>query len=245
MTPNQFRTGAGYVWRGFRLIREPRIRAYVIGPLLVNVMLFSVAIFALSSFVEYALETYLPDWLSWLKYVLWPLFIAANLLIVFYGFTIIANLLASPLNGLLAAAVERHLTGVTEQPPLSWRSVVTELLQSVGSELKKLLYFVCWALPCLIVFIVPGINVIAAPLWFLFGAWMLAIEYVDCPMGNHARGFPAVKHALRDRRKLALGFGSSAMVLTMVPILNFIAMPVGVAAATALYVDELADRANA
>jgi CysZ protein len=71
---------------------------------------------------------------------------------------------------------------------------------------------------------------------------MMAIEYVDCPLGNHGQPFPAVKDRLRERRKLALGFGSIIMGMTMIPIVNFIAMPVGVAAATALYVDELADR---
>ena len=72
-----------------------------------------------------------------------------------------------------------------------------------------------------------------------FGAWMLAIEYVDCPLGNHGQPYPAVRMKLRPKRRLALGFGGTVMALTMIPVVNFIAMPVGVAAATALYLDEL------
>jgi CysZ protein len=38
----------------------------------------------------------------------------------------------------------------------------------------------------------------------------------------------------------ALGFGATVMVFTTIPVLNLVAMPVAVAGATALYVNELA-----
>ena len=190
--------------------------------------------------IDYVLDNLLPGWLSWLRYLLWPLFAVASLVIVFYGFSILANLVASPFNGFLAAAVERHLTGQTNDVPFSWAALSAEVVRTVGAELRKLGYFALWALPCLVLFIIPGINLVAAPLWFLFSAWMMAIEYVDCPLGNHGHPFPAVKHQLRERRKLALGFGTMVMAMTMIPIVNFFAMPVGVAAATALYLDNLA-----
>lgn len=237
--PAGFRRGAGYVLRGLRLIREPSVRVYVIIPLLINIVLFSAGIASIAWGLDLVMDRFLPDWLDWLRFLLWPLFLIASLVIVFYGFTILANLVASPFNGMLAAAVERHLTGSTEQTPFTFSTLWREILRTVGAELRKLAYFVLWALPCLLLFVIPGINVIAAPLWFAFGAWMLAIEYVDCPLGNHGQPFPVVKAKLRPQRRLALGFGGTVMGLTMIPIVNFIAMPVGVAAATALYLDEL------
>jgi CysZ protein len=238
---NRVRAGAGYAWRGLGLIRQPGIRLFVIIPLLVNIVLFSAGIFFLVMGLDTVMDRFLPNWLDWLRYLLWPLLTLVSLVIVFYGFTILANLVASPFNGLLAAAVERHLTGRTDDVPFSWGALRREIVRTVGAECRKLIYFVLWALPCLLLFLVPGVNLIAAPAWFLFGAWMMAIEYIDCPLGNHGRPFPAVKALLRERRKLALGFGGAIMAMTMVPIVNFIAMPVGVAAATALYVDELTD----
>ena len=238
---NRLRVGAGYVWRGILLIREPKIRLFVLTPLFVNIVLFSAGVFCFVAGIDYVMDEFLPSWLDWLRYLLWPLFAVAALLIVFYGFTILANLIASPFNGLLAAAVERHLTGRTDEVPFSWATVGAEIARTIGAEIRKLVYFLLWAIPCLLLFIVPGINLVAAPLWFLFGAWMMAIEYVDCPLGNHGQPFPAVKARLQTRRKLALGFGGTIMAMTMIPIVNFIAMPVGVAAATALYVDEFTD----
>ena len=233
------RTGTKYAWRGFKIIREPKIRMFVMVPLLINVALFSLGIVCVASGFNYVMQTFLPSWLDWLRFILWPIFALASLVIVFYGFTILANLVASPFNGMLSAAVERHLTGQMDDQSFSWRLAGRELLRTIGSELRKILYFSIWAVPCLILFVIPGINIIAAPLWFLFGAWMLAIEYVDCPLGNHGQPFPVVKTVLSQRRRLALGFGASVMLLTMVPIINFIAMPVAIAGATALYIDEL------
>ena len=237
---NRFTTGARYIWRGFKLIREPKIRLFVIVPLLINIVLFSLGIICFAIGVDYVFDKLLPDWLYWLRFLLWPIFALASLVIVFYGFSILANLAASPFNGLLAAAVERHLTGQTDEVPFSWATLGRDVLRTIGAELRKLAYFLLCAFPCLLLFIIPGVNLIAAPLWFLFGAWMMAVEYVDCPLGNHGRPFPAVKQLLSQRRNLALGFGSTVMAMTMIPIVNFFAMPVGVAAATALYLDELA-----
>ena len=232
--------GAGYVLKGAKLITKPRLRRFVLMPLIINILLFAAGIFALSHTVDWVLA-YLPSWLQWLRWLLWPLFVLASLVIVFYAFSIIANLLASPFNGFLSAAVERYLL---DQPrtnqALNWAAVVRELARTIVAELRKLLYFVVWAIPCLVLFIIPGINLLAPLVWFLFGAWMLAIEYVDCPLGNHEQPYPTVKHHLKAQRRLAFGFGMATMALTLVPIINFIAMPVGVAGATALYLDHFA-----
>jgi CysZ protein len=212
----------------------------VLIPLLINIVVFTAGLYSLGWAFDYVMDRLLPDWLDWMMYILWPLFAIVCLVVVFYGFSVLANLVAGPFNGLLAAAVERHLTGRRDDQALTWRVILAETVRAVRAELKKLMYFALWAIPCLILFVIPGVNLLAAPVWFLFGGWMLAIEYLDCPLGNHGQPFPQVKTVLQTRRKLALGFGCTVMALTMIPILNFVAMPVGVAGATALYVDQLA-----
>ena len=68
---------------------------------------------------------------------------------------------------------------------------------------------------------------------------MLALEYVDCPLSNHGLLFPQQRVLLRRHRAEGLGFGSAVMVLTMLPLFNFIAMPAGVAGATILWWERL------
>jgi CysZ protein len=83
------------------------------------------------------------------------------------------------------------------------------------------------------------VNIAAPVVWMLFGAWMLAISYVDYPMGNHGLGFPEQRRRLRERRYLALGFGGAVMCALAVPVVNFLVIPAAVAGATALWVERL------
>ncbi|MEM7466702.1 MAG: sulfate transporter CysZ [Pseudomonadota bacterium] len=233
-------TGASYVLKGASLITKPRLRRFVLIPLAVNIVVFGLGIFALGNVMDWVVG-FLPSWLQWARWILWPLFVIASLVVVFYAFSIVANLIASPFNGFLSAAVERYLKDEPRSNErLRLKEISRELARAIFAELRKLIYFIAWAIPCLILFVIPGVNLLAPFVWFLFGAWMLAIEYIDCPLGNHDQPYPVVKQHLVSRRQLALGFGGATMLLTLIPLVNFIAMPVGVAGATALYLDHFA-----
>jgi len=229
--------------QGLHLLRTPGLRRYVAVPLLVSTVCFAGAVYGLGYWLDGLLNGLLdklPAWLDWLRYLLWPMFALAALLVVFYGFSILTNLVAAPFNGLLAEAVEQHLSG---QPidTGGWRELLADIVPSLLSELRKLLYFALRAIPLGILFLIPGINVAAPLLWALFSAWMLAIEYLDYPMANHRLHFAAQRRMLRTRRGLAYGFGGATLLLTLVPVINFIAMPAAVAGASALWVGEFRD----
>lgn len=235
-------SGGSSLIRGFALITRPGIRPYVIIPLLINMLLFAAVITLGAHWLGDLIDSFLPSWLSWLSWLLWPLFAIIALGLVFFSFSIVANLIGAPFNGMLAAAVEKHLTG---HPPTNPPGrFLDELRSALMSELRKLLYFLKWALPILLLFLIPGLQMVAPLLWFLFGAWMLAIEYADYPMGNQGLDFPAQRRILASQRPASFGFGASAMLLTLIPVLNFIAMPVAVAGATAWWVEQLRGSAD-
>ena len=58
-------------------------------------------------------------------------------------------------------------------------------------------------------------------------------------MGNQGILFPEVRATLSNKRALTLSFGGSVMVLTMIPVLNFLVMPAAVAAATKLWLEKI------
>ena len=239
---NELLKGFGYVLEGVRLIRLPGLRRFVLVPLLVNALLFTVLMFAAVSGFERLLDYllgFLPDWLHWLQYLLWPLFAVSILLILAYSFTVIANLLAAPFNGILAEAVEKHLTGQSLDQTGDWRALLKDIVPSLLSELQKLLYFALRALPLLLLFVIPGINLAAPILWTVFSAWMLTLEYADYPLANHGLKFREQRPRLRERRLMSLGFGLAVLGLMLIPIVNFLAMPAAVAGITALWVREL------
>ncbi|WP_297528369.1 sulfate transporter CysZ [Thiohalobacter sp.] len=237
-----FLRGWGHVLAGLRLIRQPRLRRFVLIPLAVNLLVFGGLIgYAWHAFdaLMTQLLGWLPDWLDWLQYLLWPLFAGAVLLVVFYGFSVLANLIAAPFNGVLAEAVERHLTGQSLEDTGGWKQILADILPSIWAEVQKLGYFLLWAIPFGLAFLIPGLNLAAPALWLAFSAWMLALEYLDYPMANHRLLFGVQRRTLHRHRMLGLGFGSGLLLLTMIPVVNFIAMPAGVAGATSLWVREL------
>jgi CysZ protein len=244
--------GARYGFRGLSMLTTPGIRRFVLVPLLINIAVFGSAIWWLSrwlaprvsGWVESAVS-WLPTWLDWLAGVLsalmWLVFGLGALVAVFYTFSAVANLLAAPFNGLLAEKVEAQLTGKSSDSGVSiWKEIAVAPMQ----ELRKMLYFLLWAVPLAILFLIPGLNLAAPFLWALFSAWMLALQYLDYPLGNHAIRFSAQRAMIRERRSLGLGFGAAVLLMTLVPVLNFLAMPAAVVGATALWVERLRPEAG-
>lgn len=232
-------SGAGYLLTGIGLISRPGLRRYVIVPLLINILVFTAGIAAGVSWFE-GFVTWMhgriPGWLQWLDWVLWPLFVLLLLVLVAYGFSLIANLIASPFNGLLAEKVERLLTSQPLDQGGGMAQMLRDLVPTVVDELRKILYALGWAIPFLLLLLVPLVGPV---LWFLFTAWILALQYADYPMGNNGIKFREQRRRLKERRGLGLGFGAATAGLSLVPVLNFIVMPSAVAGATALWVREL------
>ncbi len=236
-----FTRGARYAFQGFSLVRTRGVWPYALIPLAINAVLFGTAIgFGVVYFSDF-IEWLLPQWLDWavIRVLLWIVFTASIALVTFFAFTLLANLVAAPFNGLLADRVERHLRGGRGDEGTQ-RGLIAEIGASFGAEIRKLIYLAAWSIPLLLLFVVPGINLLAPLLWLAFGAWMMALEYADCPLGNHGMVFSDARALIGQRRSAALGFGAAVLLMTTIPGLNLLAMPVAIAGATAFYVDELA-----
>jgi CysZ protein len=247
--PTQTLSGPGYLAAGLRLILRPGLRLFVLLPLTVNLLLFvalvSLAIQQFGFWVDALMPT-LPEWLAFLEYLLWPLFVALVLLIIFFSFTLLANLIAAPFNGFLAEKVEAVVRGEDSSPPFSWAELLAMIPRTLGRELRKLAYFLPRALGLLVLSLIPGLNLIAAPLWLLFGIWMMAVQYIDYPADNHRMSWDGMLAWLREKRWQSLGFGATTYAALLVPGLNILLMPAAVAGATVFWVREAgADRLSA
>lgn len=231
-----------YLSRGFRVLTKPGVRLYVIIPLALNFLVFALLIWAGMSFFGDLLNWLLPDSDSslWILYwILWLAFFLTAMIIVFYSFSIIANLIAAPFNGLLAEAVEHHLTGQTA--PGGLLKAVKEFIPSIAAELKKLLYLIGWSIPLLILNFIPGVNILAPVLWVLFSAWMMGLQYLDYPFANHGVFFSQQRKRLGGHRIPTTMFGGGVMLATLIPVVNFFVMPAAVAGATIMWVERFAN----
>lgn len=234
--------GIKYFFNGSRLIFKPGIKRFVFVPLLINITLFSIGFWFGLQWFDKFLADILPTWLAWAEYILWPIFALSYFLIVFYLFALIANVIAAPFNGLLAEKIEHYVNNKSIDEPT--QKLLPTIIPSIASELSKLIYFIFRSIPLLILFLIPGVNLLAPIVWFIFSSWMLSLEYLDYPLGNHNILFKKTRSLVKQQRAACLSFGAITSAFTLIPFVNFFVMPIAVAGATLLYIDKFSDEKN-
>lgn len=255
--------GTKALLRGAQLLTRRELRPFILVPLLINVLLFVafgiVIISQLGSLSSYLgnlladapIDTAgMPWWQSMLAagaawaagvfhWLAWLIALVVLLLfLLFYGymFAVVTNIIAAPFNGFLAEKVEELLTGKAP-PPEALRHMV---LRTLKRELQKLKYFIGWGLVILLITLFTSWTVfIPALLSALWGAWCMAIQYVDYPLDNHQRPFSEVKGLLLKHKLTTLSFGGTILLVKMIPIVNILVMPAAVAGGTALWIEQL------
>lgn len=229
--------GAGYFIKGFELIRTPGIRRFVFIPLTVNLILFASAFYYMFLQLEsymLTIEDWLGDSFAWLSSFIWPLAVLFVLIIFSFIFSSVANWIAAPFNGLLSEKVEALLTNQPSNDG-SALDVVKDIPRTLGREVSKLAYYLPRAVGFFLLYWI--LPVIGQVLWFLFLAWMMAVQYKDYPFDNHKIDFAQMRQALKQRQGLSYSFGITTAIFSMIPFINLVVMPVAICGATALWVD--------
>jgi CysZ protein len=230
-----FAAGVRAFLDGARIARAPGLARYTWLPLLVSfVVIVAGLVMAFGYLGELSryLIALLPEWLKFLSYVLVPLLYLIGILVGGWLFALLAVLLASPFLGDLSIAVERLSAGSGPGEPQSlWAGIAA----SVARELRKLGYYLPRLLAVFVVTLIPVVNVAAPVLWFVFGAWIMAIQFCDYPNENRRRPFADTISLLRGNRTMALGFGACATLAMAIPLLNLLLIPAAVAGGTLLW----------
>lgn len=221
-----------FLFKGLKLLSSPELRKFVIIPMLINIVLYSAALTLGYFYIADLIDQFIPNWLHWLSWILWPLIFISFFIVIFFTFTVMANLLAAPFYGKLSAKtmamVSDKAFATAEQP----------LIKVLFAESKRMVYLLTRALPLLLLSIMPGINVLAPFLWALFGAWGMALEYLAYPLENQGVLFAEQKELVKSVKLGALSFGGLAVLGLTIPVLNVIIAPAAVIGAT-LYFNEI------
>ncbi len=244
--------GIEYLAEGRRLTRLPAIRPFVWVPLIINIVLFSIAsyygihwVFDVVRSLDFHYD--FVSWLDWLEPIVAGLaglfgviLILAGVLLVLFVvgslFTMMTHVVASPFLGLLAEKVEGSLRTPTYREQTLGQLAARTLLR----EMRKLGYWLVRALALalltLILWFIPGLNIINPVLWYAFGAWIMAMQYVDIAADNNGMPFAELLALLRRHRLQTLGFGGAVMLVTSIPVLNLFIVPVAVAGGVIFFV---------
>jgi len=240
MKGNLFR-GFAYLIQGFHIVCQPGLRLFLLVPLSVNILLFALLIIwfqsLFSGWMNYLLS-WLPEWLAFLEWFFWGLYLIVILMTIFYGFVAAANLLGAPFYGYLAEMTEKRLSGQTADTAFSWKELIALIPRTVKREFQKLAYYLPRVLLLFLLSLIPVVNAFVAVLWILFSGWMMAIQYIDYPADNHQMTFPDMRRYLSEHRLSALGFGLLAFGVTLIPVLNLLALPASVCGAVAFWANE-------
>ena len=243
---NSFFAGANYMVEGIRLLWHPKLRIYILVPLLVNCLLFVVLT---SFFYNYLsnlinqdvsfIPEFLAPFLAPLKWLAWLIIGSLTLIIYGYSFNVITNIIAAPFYGLLAEAAEKILTGQDIPPESLWKMIPRVL----SRELSKLFYFlgrgILVILVMILVALIPIVSIVAPLIGLAWGAWSMAIQYADYPADNHQTPFGDMRNCLWHRIRSSLGFGGTVMGCSIIPIINIFAMPAAVTGGTIYWLNEL------
>lgn len=222
------------LWQGVKLLNHPALRKYLLIPLLINIVLYTSAFVLGYHSVAALIHQFIPDWLSWLNWLLWPLFFVSFLVVGFFTFTLLANLIAAPYYSLLAAKALQILnqqdTAIQEQ---AWDRIFM-------GELKRVGYLLVRMLPLLLLFVIPVVNLIAPVLWAVFAAWGIAMEFMAYPLEGRGLTFPEQRQFLQSSRWGMLSFGGLVGAGLTLPVVNLFIGQAAVLGAT-IYVQQLAE----
>lgn len=236
-----FSRGFFYPFRGLRLLAAyPALLKYIAIPSLINLTVFSGAVWLGLDFFNSTVASYLPQGDAWywalLYYAAWVLAVLLTAVLVFFSFTVVGNLIASPFNDLLSERAEELLRGEGAAEPFSLHGFLRDARRTVVAELKKLSFFVVGMLGLLLLNLVPAVGQllysVAAVAFTLF---FLVVEYLGYVFGRKCLPFVEQRRYIWRRKFLSLGFGTGILCLLAVPFLQFLCLPLAVLGATLLW----------
>ena len=176
-----------------------------------------------------------PDfWLAWawvvpLRVFAWSIgvvLLLAALLILYGAFLALGLVIAAPFLALLSQRVEGLVMGKQGPEATSWKAALATVFESMMDEFRKIAFFagvqfLLWVLGLVFPFLAP-ITVTVA---MLFTLVFLPLEYAGFAMDSRHLRFAQRRALVWRHRWLMLGFGASASLSLLLPLLNFVCMP--------------------
>ncbi|KTD60299.1 putative sulfate transport protein CysZ [Legionella santicrucis] len=229
-----FWQGTFYLLRGIRHLFTKGLKRFIILPLVLNCLMFAGLFYLISHYLlpySYHYLNQLPSWLSFLSTLFFIIFILGFFLMFLSLFTVVFNVIAAPLNGLLAEKTQNILY----ESFIPITSFYQMVLRSLQRQMEFLRYFLPRFLGIGILFFVPLLQPIYPLIWFIFNAWMLSIQYQDFAMDNNLVGFKEMRREVTRNKMRSLGLGCSINLASLIPVINILVMPAAVIASTILY----------
>ena len=243
--------GFRFPFQGAVFLRQHRtLWKWALFPALINLVLFAAA---LSIFISmypalYELSTSFippasPDaWYAWfwiaplrlLAWLIGALLIVASLAMLFLIFLLLGTLISAPFLDVLAQRVEDVMIGRPAADHLTLRHALRSFTVAAEAELKRLGFFVAVAMTLFLLGLLPLLSPFTVVAASLFTLLFLPLQYAGYAMDHRLMTFAQRRDLIWKHRWLMLGFGAAASLTLLIPLLNFICLPILVVGATLL-----------
>jgi CysZ protein len=225
-------------------------------PIAINVATFAAAIAAflvwlwdpLSASLAGALALADPSaWYEWLwvgplralAWLLRWLLLAVLMLFVYFTFTLVGGVLASPFLDALSRRVEMARTGrIDEVGAATLAETVRSAARVFLEDGKRIAFFLTVQVALLALgLLIPPLQPVTAVAAFAFAVLFLPLEYTAYALDRRGVPFRERRRWIWARRGAMLGFGVFASATFLIPGLNFFSLPWLVTSGTLLALD--------
>lgn len=231
-------------FRSLKILRHyPRLLPYIIIPFLINVTVFSGAVYLGLDFFATTVVDQIPFGDAWywavLYWLIWILALIVTAVLVFFTFTVVGNLIASPFNDLLSERTEEMLVGQTNNTPFSFRQFLADAWQTLLMEAKKISIFVVVMLLIIPLNFIPGLgNTLYTVLAIGLTLFFLCFEYLGFVMVRKRQFYKEQKHYIFSHKFLMIGFSCGVLVMLAIPFVQLLCIPLAVIGMTRLWCEE-------
>ncbi|MBT8492608.1 MAG: EI24 domain-containing protein [Deltaproteobacteria bacterium] len=226
--------------RGARYVAaRPRLYKWVALPFLISLVILAVVAWlawSLAAPGAEAVADLLPGFLASLVggalKVLLVLVIGVGGYVLFFA---IAALITTPFCELLSEAVEVEVSG-GEAPA---GNLARDLVMGIGHAIRRVLLYLLAVLAIFLLgLVIPVIGpIVAALVTIMLTIRFAAFDAMDTVMARHGWSYDQKKSFLQQHRSRTFGLGAGVAGLAVIPIVGALALPLGAAGATLLYLE--------
>ena len=227
--------------RGFIfIIKNPRLIKFTVFPIIINIILILTTYIFGSRYLIGLVDRWIPDeeawyWaiLFWIAVVVLVLAVSLVAAVLFY---IIAGIVCVPFNELLSQEVEAMLRERPHQEDFSVRLLALDIWLALVGEVKRIFLYLSLIIPLLLLNLIPVLGtVIYGVIFGVVTLLFLAFDFVDHPLGRRRIPFREKRKFMIKHFFSMIGFGAGVFVFLLVPIVNFIVLPLNAIGGTILF----------
>ena len=237
-----FLAGATYPVRALSyILGHPRAWPFCVLPLLINIAVVAgVWVWTGHLAGEWMADHLVREgwWGTLLRWLAVAAVFLLRLLAVLLSFVIVGNMASSPFNDFLSEHVDKAVSGWRDPEPFGVARMVRTFVRTPVLEFRRLAVYGLIMVPLLLASFMPLLTLFAAAAQFLVSAHFFALDGYSYPLERRGVWTLREKYGrVRRHRAASLGFGLAMSVLFLVPVVNFLFIPLSVVGGTLLFLD--------